>query len=107
MSGYNQPEIPKMYNVNTNHPIIPNPQEVLYQRKYVSIHSEDRDMVKFPNSSEFDIEMPEDMVNVLTMRLSNHVRAVLALGRLIIQFWLSVNSSMLTVVALPVHSRHK
>ena len=71
MSGYNQPEIPKMYNVNTNHPIIPNPQEVLYQRKYVSIHSEDRDMVKFPNSSEFDIEMPEDMVNVLTMRLSN------------------------------------
>lgn len=71
MNGYNQPEIPKMYNVNTNHPLIPNPQEVLYQRKYVSIHSEDRDMIKFPNSSEFDIEMPEDIVNVLSLRLSN------------------------------------
>jgi hypothetical protein len=71
MNGYNEPEIPKMYNVNTNHPLIPNPQEVLYQRKYVSIHSEDRDMIKFPNSSEFDIEMPEDMVNVLSLRLSN------------------------------------
>ena len=71
MNGYNQPEIPKMYNVNSSHPIIPNPQEIIYQRKYVSIHSDDRDITKFPNSSEFDIEMPEDITNVYSMRLSN------------------------------------
>ena len=71
MSGYNQPNIPPMYNVNTSHPIIPNPQEIIYQRKYVSIHSDDRDMVKFPKSSEFEIEMPEDITNVYSLRLSN------------------------------------
>ena len=71
MNGYNQPNIPPMYNVNTSHPLIPNPQEIIYQRKYVSIHSDDRDMVKFPKSSEFEIEMPEDITNVYSLRLSN------------------------------------
>ena len=27
------------YNVNTNHPIIPNSQEYMYYKKYISIHS--------------------------------------------------------------------
>jgi len=71
MDGYNNPTIPKMYNVNATHPLIPNPQEILYYRKYVSIHSEDRDMIKFPSSSEFEVELPEDIINVFSLRLSN------------------------------------
>jgi len=59
------------YNVNTNHPIIPNSQEYMYYKKYVSIHSEDRDMIKYIDSSEFEIELPEDMLNVVTLRLVN------------------------------------
>jgi hypothetical protein len=52
------------YNVNTNHPLINNSQEYMYYKKFVSIHSEDRDIATYPNSSEFEIEMPEDMLNV-------------------------------------------
>jgi hypothetical protein len=57
------------YNVNTSHPLIPNSQEYMSYKKYVSIHSEDRDIVNYPNSSEFEIELPEDMINVSTIRL--------------------------------------
>jgi len=63
-------DAPKTFNVNTNHPIIANPNEIMYQRKYVSVHSEDRDTVKHPNSAEFDIELPEDITNILSIRLS-------------------------------------
>jgi hypothetical protein len=59
------------YNVNTNHPIIQNSQEYMFYKKYVSIHSEDRDALKYPNSSEFEIEFPEDLVNVASLRLAS------------------------------------
>jgi hypothetical protein len=59
------------YNVNTSHPLIQNANEYIYYRKYVSVHSEDRDMVKYPISSEFEIELPEDIVNVAAIRLSD------------------------------------
>ena len=64
--SFNEP----VFNTNTNHPLIPNSQEYIYYRKYVSIHSEDRDIIKYPNSSEFDIELPEDLLNVISIRLS-------------------------------------
>ena len=57
------------YNTNTSHPLIQSSQEYMFYKKYVSIHSEDRDMLKFPNSSEFEIEVPEDMLNVASLRL--------------------------------------
>jgi hypothetical protein len=59
------------YNTNTNHPLIPNSQEYIYYKKYVSIHSEDRNMIKYPSSSEFEIELPEDLLNVASLRLSS------------------------------------
>lgn len=59
------------YNLNTNHPIIPSSQEYIYYRKYVSISSEDRDVIKFPNAAQFEIELPEDMLNVLSVRLNS------------------------------------
>jgi hypothetical protein len=58
-----------MFNTNTNHPLIPNSQEYMFYRKYVSIHSEDRNILKYPNASEFEIELPEDLLNVVALRL--------------------------------------
>jgi hypothetical protein len=57
-------------NLNTSHPLIPSGQEYMIYYKYVSIHSEDRDIINYPTSSEFEIELPEDIVNVSTIRLS-------------------------------------
>jgi len=54
----------------TSHPLIPSSQEYMIYKKYVSVHSEDRDIVNYPNSSEFEIEMPEDIINVSTIRLT-------------------------------------
>ena len=48
------------FNTSTNHPIIPNANEYMYQRQYVSIHSEDRNLLRFPRSSEFEVELPQD-----------------------------------------------
>lgn len=59
----------QVYNVNTNHPLTPNSQEYIYYKKYVSIHSQDRDPLKYPISSEFELEMPEDYTNVASVRL--------------------------------------
>jgi hypothetical protein len=64
--SFNEPN----FNTNTSHPLIPNSQEYIYYRKYVSIHSEDRDITKYPSSSEFEIEMPQDMLNIIALRLA-------------------------------------
>jgi hypothetical protein len=59
------------FNVNSNHPITPNSQEYMTIKKYVSIHSEDRDITKYPNSALFDIELPQDYLNVVKIRLES------------------------------------
>lgn len=41
-------------------------------RKYVSIHSEDRDMLKYPSSSTFSIDLPNDIINVKAIRLVDY-----------------------------------
>lgn len=58
-------------NTNQNHPLQQNSQNYLQYKKYVSIHSEDRDALAYPNSAEFEIEMPEDIINISTMKLVN------------------------------------
>ena len=35
----------KLYNTSTNHPLIPNANDYIIYKKYVSIHSEDRDVL--------------------------------------------------------------
>ena len=68
--NFNPDFLSKGYNLNTNHPIQPSSQEyIINDKKYVSIHSEDRDMIKYPNPSNFEIEMPQDILNVSTVRL--------------------------------------
>jgi hypothetical protein len=57
------------FNVNNNHPIISNSNDYFLIRKHISIHSEDRDITKYPESSEFEIELPQDYLNVNSMRL--------------------------------------
>jgi len=57
-------------NLSTNHPLINNANQYMYEQKFVSIHSEDRDSKKYPNASEFDIEMPQDYCNVQAVKLS-------------------------------------
>jgi hypothetical protein len=70
--NFNPKFLSKGYNVNISHPIQPSDQEyVADYRKYVSIHSEDRDIIKYPSSSNFEIEMPQDMLNVSKVRLIN------------------------------------
>jgi len=43
----------------------------MFYKKYVSIHSEDRNYLKYPLASEFEIEVPEDLLNVAALRLVN------------------------------------
>jgi hypothetical protein len=62
---------PKLFNTSTSHPIIPNSNDYIIYKKYVSIHSEDRDSLKYPNSNQFEIEMPEDITNIYSLRLIN------------------------------------
>ena len=57
------------FNTFDNHPLIPNSNQYYYEKKYVSISSEDRDIIKYPSSSEFEIELPQDYVNVAAAKL--------------------------------------
>lgn len=59
------------YPTNTSHPLIPNSNEYTVFRKYISIHSEDRNILKEPNSNEFSIMLPQTIENVAAIRLSD------------------------------------
>jgi hypothetical protein len=52
-----------------NHPIIKNSNQYFFEKKYISIHSEDRDISKYPISSEFEILLPQEYLNVASARL--------------------------------------
>lgn len=58
-----------MNKFSTNHPLIKNTAEYVKYRKQVSIHSEDRNIEKFPSASHFEIELPEDILNVEKVEL--------------------------------------
>jgi hypothetical protein len=60
-----------VFNLDNNRQLIPNANQYILERKYVSIHSEDRDITKYPNSAEFEIELPQDYLNVQTVRLAS------------------------------------
>jgi hypothetical protein len=49
--------------------LIPNQHEYLQNKKVVTIHSEDRDMIKYPSSANFEIELPQDYINVEGVKL--------------------------------------
>ena len=57
------------FNVNQNHPLINRQQTYVLDRKIVTIHSEDRDYSKWPSANHFEIELPQDLQNIETIRL--------------------------------------
>ena len=59
-------------NTNQNHPLQQNIQDYYEYKKYVSISSEDRDIIAYPASSQFEIEIPEDITNVSSVRVSDY-----------------------------------
>ena len=68
-NGLNQ-EV-SQYVLNTTHPLIPNANEYVLYKQQISIHSEDRDILRFPESSQFEIQLPQDYLNVVSIRLVN------------------------------------
>lgn len=44
-------------------------QNYVVEKKLISIHSEDRDIKKWPNSNHFEILLPESLYNIQSMRL--------------------------------------
>ena len=59
------------FNVSNTHSLIPNAREYMFQKKYISINANDRDIIKFPSSASFEIELPQDYVNVQTIKINS------------------------------------
>ena len=57
--------------VQQTHPLIPREQTYVLDRKLVSVHSVDRDIQKWPNSNHFEIDLPQALLNIQSMRLLN------------------------------------
>ena len=55
--------------LNKNHPLIPREQNFVLFRKIISIHSFDRDINKWPKANHFEIDLPEDLTKVQSIRL--------------------------------------
>ena len=58
-------------NVSTMHPLIQNSQEYMVYKQFVSIHSEDRNISKYPFSNQFEIMLPQDYTNVVSVGLDS------------------------------------
>lgn len=56
-------------NTQNNHPLIPRADTYWLNRKCLTIHSEDRDISKWPSSSEFEINLPQEFLNIQSSRL--------------------------------------
>jgi hypothetical protein len=57
------------FSLGNSKPLINREQNYVLDRKLVSVHSEDRDITKWPNSNTFEIMLPETLLNVQSMRL--------------------------------------
>ena len=57
------------YVLNSTHPLQPNSNQYMTYRKYVSIHSGDRNILSFPKSSSFEIVLPQTIDHVCSVSL--------------------------------------
>ena len=57
------------YVLNSTHPLQPNSNQYMTYRKYVSIHSGDRNILSFPRSSSFEIVLPQTIDHVCSVSL--------------------------------------
>jgi hypothetical protein len=62
MSGVN-------YSLGAGKPLISREQNYVLDRKLLTIHSEDRDITKWPHANEFEIILPQQLLNIQSMRL--------------------------------------
>ena len=52
-----------------DHPLIPREQTYSINRKLITVHSEDRDINKWPNANHFELQLPQTYTNVETIAL--------------------------------------
>ena len=57
------------FTLGQNKPLINREQAYVLDRKLLSVHSEDRDITKYPNAHTFEIMLPEPLLNVQSLRL--------------------------------------
>jgi hypothetical protein len=57
------------YVLKNDHPLIPREQTFAIDRKLLTVHSEDRDISKWPNANHFELQLPQTYTNVETMAL--------------------------------------
>ena len=57
------------YVLKTDHPLIPREQTFAIDRKLLTVHSEDRDINKWPNANHFELQLPQTYTNVETLAL--------------------------------------
>ena len=57
------------YVLKADHPLIPREQTFAIDRKLMSVHSEDRDINKWPNANHFELQLPQTYTNVETLAL--------------------------------------
>ena len=55
--------------LKNDHPLIPREQTYSINRKLITVHSEDRDISKWPNANQFELQLPQTYTNVETMAL--------------------------------------
>lgn len=60
-------------NIHSNHPLIPFPKtdDLLTENHFVSISSQDRNLIKNPDSNDFTITLPQDYKNVVSVNLES------------------------------------
>ena len=58
-----------MFNTQSDHPLVARQQTYMLDRKLVSISSEDRDQCQWKNRAHFEITLPQQLLNVETIRL--------------------------------------
>ena len=57
------------YVLKSDHPLIPREQTFSIDRKLLTVHSEDRDVSKWPNSNHFELQLPQTYTNVEAIAL--------------------------------------
>ena len=60
------------FNLQTTHPLINNANEYTEINKFVSIHSEDRNIIQYPSSSYFEITLPQSLENIIAVKVSDY-----------------------------------
>jgi hypothetical protein len=57
------------YNLGNGKPLINREQNYVLDRRVLSVHSEDRDITKWPQANTFEIILPEQLLNVQSLRI--------------------------------------